>query len=100
MADNVPKKKRFLLGMRAVKTLIATALIALVYSLFGRNPCFACIGAVFGMGNAMKESFRHGGNRFIGTLMGGLVAIPFYPLYRHEVLGIPGFVYLEPIPKT
>ncbi len=94
MEQSPPKKHRFTLGMRAIKTLIATAILTLAYSLIGRNPCFACIGAVFGMGNMLKTSLKAGGNRFVGTLMGGLVAIPFYPLYRHQALGVPGFVYL------
>lgn len=94
MDSSAPKKRKFTLGMRAIKTLISTAIITLIYSIIGRNPCFACIGAVFGMGNVVKTGLKNGGNRFVGTIMGGLVAIPFYPLYKEEILGIPGFVYL------
>ncbi len=94
MEANAPKKRRFTLGMRTIKTLVATALVTLGYALWDRNPCFACIGAVFGMGSAIKTSLRSGGNRILGTVMGGLVAIPFYPLYQQQTFGIPGFVYL------
>ncbi len=89
-----PKKKPFHVGMRTIKTLISAGLVTFVYSLLGRNPCFACIGAVFGMGAQWKSGLKNGGNRFVGSIIGGLVAIPFYPLYKHETFGIPGFVYL------
>ena len=64
-------------GMRIFKTLGAVLLVCAAYGLLGgRNPCFACIGAVFGMGSFWREGVRHGGNRFLGTLLGGLVVIP------------------------
>ncbi|MFQ8831766.1 MAG: hypothetical protein ACLR7U_01940 [Ruthenibacterium lactatiformans] len=37
---------------------------------------------------------RHGGNRFLGTLLGGLVVIPFYWLYTNRPFGLPGHLYL------
>ncbi len=88
------KKRRVSLGLRTTKTLIATATLAVCYSIVGRNPCFACIGAVFGMGHVFHAGLKNGGNRFIGTLLGGVVAILFYPLYHDAPLGIPGWVYL------
>ncbi len=94
MQSKSAKRKPFTLGMRAIKTLAATTLIAFCYALLDRNPCFACIGAVFAMGTQLKAGLKNGGNRLIGTIMGGIVAIPFYPLYTHETWGIPGFVYL------
>ncbi len=94
METKAPKKKPFTLGMRAIKTLASTGILTLVYSLIGRNPCFACIGAVFGLGNVFQAGLKNGGNRFIGTILGGLIAIPFYPLFHHEPLGIPGWVFL------
>ena len=70
-------------GMRVVKTVISCLLVALVYEylLDGRNPCFACIGAVYGMGSQFQEGFHNGFNRFVGTFLGGLMVIPFYWLY-------------------
>ena len=65
-------------GMRTVKTVISATLIAIIYGLINDytpltvNPCFACIGAVFGMGNVWKGGLQSGGNRFIGTLIGGI----------------------------
>ena len=78
-------------GMRIFKTLGAVLLVCAAYGLLGgRNPCFACIGAVFGMGSFWREGVRHGGNRFLGTLLGGLVVIPFYWLYTNRPFGLPG----------
>jgi len=81
--------------MRIFKTLGAVLLVCAAYGLLGgRNPCFACIGAVFGMGSFWREGVRHGGNRFLGTLLGGLVVIPFYWLYTNRPFGLPGHLYL------
>ena len=81
--------------MRIFKTLGAVLLVCAAYGqLGGRNPCFACIGAVFGMGSFWREGVRHGGNRFLGTLLGGLVVIPFYCLYTNRPFGLPGHLYL------
>lgn len=55
----------------------------------GRNPCFACIGAVYGMGSSFKEGFQNGFNRFVGTLLGGLLVIPFYWLCLNAPEVIP-----------
>ena len=49
--------------MRIFKTLGAVLLVCAAYGLLGgRNPCFACIGAVFGLGSFWREGVRHGGN--------------------------------------
>ncbi len=84
------------IGMRIYKTLASVLIIALTYEYLwgGRNPCFACIGAVFGMGSFYQEGLKQGGMRFVGTLLGGLVVIPFYYLYYATPFGIPGTVYL------
>ena len=83
-------------GLRVVKTCISCLVVAVFYQyvLGGRNPCFACIGAVYGMGSQFREGFQNGFNRFVGTLLGGLLVIPFYWLYLHTPLGIPAAVYM------
>ena len=74
------------LGLRSIKTALAVTLTALLYALFpDRNPTFACIGAVFGMGSDMDESWRSGGNRFIGTIIGGFVGMGLYWVERQFV---------------
>ena len=50
------------IGKRVYKTCLSALIVALFYHyvLGGRNPCFACIGAVYGMGSSFKEGFsRH-----------------------------------------
>ena len=37
------------IGMRTVKTALATALCAFIYYFTNRSPAFACIGVIFGM---------------------------------------------------
>ena len=68
-------------GMRNVKTSLTVAACALVYLLVDRNPTFACIGVIFGMGSDMPNSRLHGGNRFFGTLIGGLIGMALFRVY-------------------
>jgi len=83
-------------GLRLLKTCLSCLLVSLIYMylLPQRNPCFACIGAVYAMGSQFHEGFKHGFNRFVGTLLGGLLVIPFYWLYYHHPLGIPSSLYM------
>ena len=94
--SNKPSIRLPRVGMRIGKTLISCLAVSLVYQflLDGRNPCFACIGAVYGLGNGFKEGFRNGFNRFVGTVIGGLMVIPFYQLYTTCPFGLPSGVYL------
>lgn len=84
------------IGMRSVKSAIAAALCALLYILLDRSPAFACIGAIFGTGRDYGDSKLQGGNRFFGTLIGGLlgmglfrVYLIFYPQGGRHLLQIP-----------
>ena len=50
------EKKPFLkkpgpVGQRTIKTAATAAILAAVYYMIGRNPAFACIGVIFGMGS-------------------------------------------------
>ena len=79
-------------GWRTIKTAVSAMLVAIVYCLIGRNPAFACIGVIFGMGVDMQDSIKNGGNRLFGTLIGGLLSIVvfwiyllFYPQGGHSV---------------
>jgi len=78
-----PAKKRsyFHIGMRNLKTALAATLCALVYFPFRRNPTFACIGAIFGMGNDMGHSWLTGGNRLFGTIIGGFLGMFLFRIY-------------------
>lgn len=75
------KAFRFHVGMRNVKTAIAATLCAFLYAFFDRNPTFACIGAIFGMGSDFKDSKRSGGNRLFGTIIGGLIGMALFYVY-------------------
>lgn len=66
---------RLHVGWRNIKTSVTAMLVAMVYCLIGRNPAFACIGVIFGMGTDMPDSIKNGGNRLFGTLIGGLLSI-------------------------
>lgn len=68
-------------GQRNVKTAITATLCAFLYSLVGRNPTFACIGAIFGLGSDMSDSRLNGGNRFFGTIIGGLLGMLLFRIY-------------------
>lgn len=68
------------LGLRSLKTALSTAVLALLYLLFGGNPTFACIGVIFGMGNDMEESRKVGGSRIIGGIIGGLLGLAMFSL--------------------
>ncbi len=75
------KVTKFHIGMRNVVTAISATLCALIYMPFGRNPAFACIGAVFGTGTNMGTSWLYGGNRLFGTIFGGLVGMALFSIY-------------------
>lgn len=63
------------LGQRSIKTALAAAILALLYMPFGGNPTFACIGVIFGMGSDIEDSKKSGGNRLIGTIIGGFLGL-------------------------
>ena len=69
------------IGMRNIKTALAATLCALLYFPFHRNPTFACIGAIFGMGSDMSNSWLNGGNRLFGTIIGGFIGMAMFRFY-------------------
>ena len=71
----------FHVGQRNIKTALAATLCAVLYFFVDRNPTFACIGAIFGLGSDMGNSRLNGGNRFFGTLFGGLLGMLLFRLY-------------------
>ena len=75
------KAFRFHVGMRNIKTALAATLCAFLYAFFDRNPTFACIGAIFGMGSDFKNSKLNGGNRLFGTIVGGLIGMGLFYIY-------------------
>ena len=75
------EKFRFHIGMRNIKTAIAATLCALIYLPLHRNPTFACIGAIFGTGSDMGNSWLNGGNRLFGTIIGGFIGMGLFRIY-------------------
>ena len=71
------------LNVRTVKMALATALCVAIYELCfeDRSPAFACIGAIFGMGENMEDSRLHGGNRLFGTIIGGVIGMALFRVY-------------------
>ena len=69
------------IGLRNLKTALAATLCAMLYFPFGRNPTFACIGAIFGLGNDMGHSWLNGGNRLFGTIIGGFIGMGCFRAY-------------------
>lgn len=69
------------IGLRNLKTALSASLCALIYYFLDRNPAFACIGAIFGMGANLEHSKLHGGNRLFGTIIGGFLGIALFWVY-------------------
>lgn len=80
-SNETKKKSQFHIGMRNFKTALAATLCALLYFPIRRNPTFACIGAVFGVGNDMGNSWLNGGNRLFGTIIGGVLGMILFRIY-------------------
>lgn len=80
MSSKTPKLPIHI-GMRNIKTAVAATLCALIYLIIDRNPTFACIGAVFGMGCDMGQSRVSGGNRFFGTIIGGFIGMALFRIH-------------------
>ncbi len=67
------------LGLRSIKTALAAMAVAFIYAFIpNHDPTFACIGAIFGMGADMENSRLNGGNRFFGTVIGGIIGLALY----------------------
>lgn len=70
------------IGLRSIKTVLSATLCAILYILIDRNATFACIGAVFGMDHEEASPWRSGGNRLLGTIMGGFLGMGLFYLQQ------------------
>lgn len=75
------QRHRVQIGMRNIKTAAAATICAFAYFLIDRNPTFACIGAIFGVGKDIPHSWLNGGNRLFGTIIGGLLGMGLFSIY-------------------
>lgn len=73
--------RRLHIGFRNLKTALAACLCVLLYMPIHRNPTFACIGAIFGLGSDLENSKLNGGNRLFGTVIGGVLGMLIFRLY-------------------
>ena len=69
--ENEKKRRLPPVGFRTIKTIISATLIAIIYSFFDRSACFACIGAVFGMGNRFNGGLTASAAGICGAMVFG-----------------------------
>lgn len=81
MDSDKTKKFRLHVGLRNIKTALSATICALLYFIVDKNPTFACIGAIFGVGSDMDSSKINGGNRFFGTIIGGVLGMLLFRIY-------------------
>ncbi len=73
---SLQEKRKPIIGMRVIKTVIAVALsAALMQYVLKMNPFFACIGAVVAMDYSIANSLKSAIVRNVGTVTGGVVGI-------------------------
>ena len=82
MSEKEPRSRlKIHVGQRNIKTALAATVCALLYFIVDKNPTFACIGAIFGVGSDMDSSRINGGNRFFGTIIGGVLGMLLFRIY-------------------
>lgn len=67
--------KRFHIGMRIVKTVIAVFVCGLIASLRGESGFYSMIAAVVCVQNSTGKTVESSVNRMLGTLIGGVVGV-------------------------
>ena len=87
---------RIHIGLRNLKTALAATICAMLYFPFGRNPTFACIGAIFGVGSDMDNSRLNGGNRFFGTIIGGFLGMGLFWV-EHAIFPAGNYYFRLPL---
>lgn len=97
---NLPK-----LGLRNLKTALSVFICMVLFSIFNRDPFFACISAVICLKDTVENSLIMGKDRLLGTLIGGAFGIFFIytlsllPKLHHPngfitALGIIAIIYI------
>lgn len=82
-------KKRKVIGMRVIKTVIAVYICFLIGSFRSSLPFYSAIAAILSMQTEPKESLAVGKNRMRGTIIGGVYG--FIVLTLINLLGIESF---------
>ncbi len=64
------------IGMRNVKTALSVLICIILLRMLGRSfPFYACIASAICLQDTVKNSFKMGSQRMIGTIIGGVVGI-------------------------
>lgn len=70
------KYKRFIPGLRIIKTALAVLLCLILFFSFGNyKPIYAAIACVLMMKESHEKTWEVGLNRIIGTMLGGLISL-------------------------
>lgn len=92
--------KKFILpgiGLRNLKTALGVLVCILLYELFHRPYVFfACISVIICLAPTMETSYQMSKDRMIGTVVGGLLGIPFLYL-KNMVISRVSFFPLEAV---
>lgn len=85
------------IGLRNIKTALGVFLCILLYDLLQRPYVFfACISVVICLTNTMESSYQTGKDRMIGTVIGGMLGLPF--LYaKNYALALVNFFAVEAV---
>ena len=91
------EKPSFKIGMRTIKTAVATSLCVLLFKLLDRgSPMLAALSAVFSLRNDHMQTLEFAKTRVIGNSIGGLTAILFVLIKEQVHLGMWTDVLLTP----
>lgn len=64
------------IGMRNIKTALSVIICILILKLLGRHyPFYACIASAICLQDTVKNSYKMGKQRLLGTIVGGIVGI-------------------------
>lgn len=85
------------IGLRNIKTALGVFLCILLYEFLQRPYVFfACISVVICLTNTIESSFQTGKDRMIGTIIGGMLGIPF--LYaKNFILSLANWLTVEAV---
>lgn len=79
------------LGYRTLKTVIALSIVLLIsYFAHFDNPLYVCVATMWAMQSTPRESIRMGGQRLIGTSIGGVLGVIM--IFISKAIGIHPYI--------